>query len=831
MGKSQEWPARHVSDNGKPVPFHMGQNLAYDAEERFVVMSAGSQSGKAIDITTEIPTPDGFKNMGDLQIGDTIYAPDGSETRITYVSPIRSNHECYKIIFDDGNEVIADADHLWKIRNALSRKRIDVKSKKQYSLDFDNKQQVGVSGEYIVSTQHMVNDGVILFAKNNKTKDKSNYSIDLAKSIIGNSGSFLPIDPYVLGAWLGDGHSHCPIITSEDKEIIDRIINAGYDVKCLGHMNCGNANEYKIGKNIPNPGRGRINYFTKSLMELGVRDNKHIPVSYLRSDIKSRKLLLAGLLDTDGYCNKRGQAEFYSTNNKLFFDVVELACSLGYKVRTRSKIAKYYGKDCGLVYMATIASDEPLFILSRKANKHIIPIKPNTKRRYIVSIEKTESIPVKCITVDHPSGCYLITRAFIPTHNTSFGPWWLEKEIRQKGSGDYYAVTASYDLFKLKMLPSFLEVFEGLLNRGRFWSGDKVFELSDPITGQFMAKKSIDPMWGRVILRSASAPGGLESGTGKAAWCDEAGHPDFTVLAWRALERRLALNTGRVLFTTTLYNLGYLKRELIDVAKSGHFQQTKTRINNGDFLHTVNKEANINLIQFDSIVNPLFTQEEFERLRSTMPPDEFSLFYKGLETKLRTLIYDVFEESTHAIPRFDIPGNWPYVVGIDPMGEKIAALWIAINPETFQPYVVDEYYEPFGVTTIDHVHRILTQSGDRRVIAYVGGGPSERQARADFAGAGINLQEPPFSDVWSQIMRAYALFKSGGMKVFDDLGNLLAEIGSYQRKKDKAGNITEIIDHDEIYHLASCLRYASSWITEPPEVQQVEYNPVRIARY
>ena len=54
---------------------------------------------------------------------------------------------------------------------------------------------------------------------------------------------------------------------------------------------------------------------------------------------------------------------------------------------------------------------------------------------------------------------------------TSFGPWWLEREIRRRGQGDYIAATASYDLFKLKMLPEMRAVFERLLGIGRYWSG------------------------------------------------------------------------------------------------------------------------------------------------------------------------------------------------------------------------------------------------------------------------------------------------------------------------------------------------------------------------
>ena len=74
---------------------------------------------------------------------------------------------------------------------------------------------------------------------------------------------------------------------------------------------------------------------------------------------------------------------------------------------------------------------------------------------------------------------------------TSYGPWWLMREIYEKrGSGDYLAVTSSYDLFKLKMLPSMLAVFEKF-GLGRYWAGDRVIELADPITGKFLANKSL----------------------------------------------------------------------------------------------------------------------------------------------------------------------------------------------------------------------------------------------------------------------------------------------------------------------------------------------------
>jgi len=137
---------------------------------------------------------------------------------------------------------------------------------------------------------------------------------------------------------------------------------------------------------------------------------------------------------------------------------------------------------------------------------------------------------------------------------TGWLPWWLKREIQLCGTGDYIAVTSSFDLYKLKFLPEVLKVFEDILGWGRFWAGDKIIELKDPNTGEFWAEKSTDTMWGRVILRSAQSLGGLESATAKAACLDEAGQDEFPLEAYRAINRRLALNRGRRLITTTLYN-------------------------------------------------------------------------------------------------------------------------------------------------------------------------------------------------------------------------------------------------------------------------------------
>ena len=411
---------------------------------------------------------------------------------------------------------------------------------------------------------------------------------------------------------------------------------------------------------------------------------------------------------------------------------------------------------------------------------------------------------------------------------TGLGPWWLWQEIQRSGAGDYFAVTASYDLFKLKMLPALLQVFVDILGVGRYWGGDRILELRVNKSVPFQARHSTDAMWGRIILRSADSPGGMESGTAKAAWLDEAGQDRFTLMAYRAIQRRLSLNVGRILITTTLYNLGWVKSEIIDRAADSGATTLQELTGGAEIERTDSPAADICLVQFDSIVNPAFPLDEYHRQKATMPDDEFAMFYRGRVAKLRTLIYDCFDRVTHIVKAFTPPQDWPRVVGIDPIGARVAALGLAYDADKNQLHVFREYSREFGETTEGHVLNIRELFKNDRVIAWVGGGPSERQARVDWNNAGIPVIEPPITDVWSQIGRVYSLMKTYALVVHETCPFLISELGSYQRKRDQQGNLTDDIKDKEIYHLSDCLRYACAWITEPGGTGELIYAPVQI---
>jgi hypothetical protein len=384
---------------------------------------------------------------------------------------------------------------------------------------------------------------------------------------------------------------------------------------------------------------------------------------------------------------------------------------------------------------------------------------------------------------------FIAVMAGTQSGKTSWGPFWLWREIEQRGAGDYIAVTSTYDLFKLKMLPALRELFESVLKTGRYWSGDRIIELADPGTGRFLANRADDPMWGRIILRSAESGGGLESTTAKGAWLDEAGQPSFSLEAWEAIQRRLLLNMGRVLMTTTLYNFGWLKEKVYDPWKAG--------------------DPNFDVIQFDSTENPLFPVEEFARAKETMPLWRFNMQYRGRYERPAGMIYDSFDESLCKVPRFTIPVEWPRYLGLDFGGVNTAGVFYAEEPGTKRLFAYREY-KAGGMTAAEHARAL--KAGEPRIPHCVGGSKSEGQWRAEFRAGGLMVQEPEIKEVEVGIDRVYGAHKRDEIVVFDDLTGYLKEKGSYSRKLDPSGEPGETIEDKNKYHFMDAERYIVSWL-------------------
>lgn len=356
---------------------------------------------------------------------------------------------------------------------------------------------------------------------------------------------------------------------------------------------------------------------------------------------------------------------------------------------------------------------------------------------------------------------------------TVFGPWWLHREIGRCGDGDYLAVTATYDLFKLKMLPEMRRVFCELLGWGTYRAGDGIIESHDG--------KS------RIILRSAHSEGGLESATAKAAWLDECGQDEFRLDAWEAVQRRLSLAQGRVLGTTTPYNLGWLKTEVFDRWRA--------------------KDTDYDVIQFANTLNPAFPIEEYLRAERTLDDWKFRMFYKGEFDRPPGLIYGALTDDL-IIDDFPISVDWPRYVGIDFGAVNTATIWIAHDVHKDAYYLYRETLEG-GMSTKEHVRKALERAAGERVVSWFGGSASETQQRMDWKAAGIRIPDPLITDVESGIDRVIALLKEKKLFVFRSCKGTLDQAGTYSREIDALGQVTDKIKDKSSFHWLDALRYVA----------------------
>lgn len=368
-----------------------------------VVFGAKPKSGKALSLDTKIPTPIGWTTMGDLQVGDQVFDEKGNVCNVIATTPIMENRPCYELEFNNGTTVVADAQHEWLTQDsrrvsserALAKRQALRQSRLTPSVYSVDKPYTRSVFPPIVTTENIAsrvrqNDGKLI------------HYVRVCEPLQMPKQN-LPLDPYVLGAWLGDGTAGTSGITTPDLEIIENIRDAGFQTQKqsspYGHT------VYKL---------------IYKIRELRLYKNKHIPTQYLRASFEQRLALLQGLMDTDGYCDpKKGQCEFTNTNEQLSMDFLDLAGSLGINAKLGTGRAILYGRDISPKWRITFQTKLPVFRVTRKAaNQSKCHFKGAQEWRGIKRVTPIESVPVKCIQVDSPSHMYLITDRFIPTHNS-----------------------------------------------------------------------------------------------------------------------------------------------------------------------------------------------------------------------------------------------------------------------------------------------------------------------------------------------------------------------------------------------------------------------------
>lgn len=520
-----------------------GEDLVLDFDATpgaLIVGTAGA--GKAQPLDTPIPVPvsdrfpDGWATMGTLELGDQVFTGGGEVAPVDYLSPI-SEREVLIVKFSDGQEVEADAEHMWVVSDVASRiahgargvnKRAATRERLSERLDrisllaedackvaagaspqalgrmFGlNEQKVRVIAQnaglpFILASGsgsariYPVDEFALAYRDHETAKtngqsararrlpetrivtttellaeqtgagERNEFAVRVAPAIDTKEAD-LPIDPYLLGAWLGDGTARNGGVTVGDADLVEMraLLSQAWGPSRVRVETRGGSSAVSLHFGRPDvtaclnghydwvPVEGHSPYcrtcrvtrssstrfarnatFSMHLRDAGLYRNKHIPALYLRASREQRLALLQGLMDTDGTVNKAGQCEFAVCDERLARHALQLVRSLGIKASITMNDAALTEPDptrpgskrrrvVGVRHRVKFTTDEVVFRLPRKrARLHSKgSMRPTSRWNYVVGVERVGAKEVRCLRVNHPEHTYL-TGEFIPTHNT-----------------------------------------------------------------------------------------------------------------------------------------------------------------------------------------------------------------------------------------------------------------------------------------------------------------------------------------------------------------------------------------------------------------------------
>ena len=377
--------------------------MAEEDGRKGILMYGSRRISKELADYEEIRTKNGLKKIKDIVEGDIVYGRDGKETNVIGVSH-NGVKPIYRMTLSDGRTIDCGLEHQWLV--------------------IENNRK---NSEKVLTTEDLLKNKIKY--KHKKGGYNYKYALPLNEPVEYNN-SKLPINPYLLGIYLGDG-SGCNggiNISTIDIEIVNTLKDIlGVDYKLI--PNNLNTNYYikYIGKDKYKQDIKGINPLYREICNMGLNvkyDKKNIPDIYKYSTIEDRFELIRGLMDSDGSCSKKGNAEFSVKNEKLANDFVEICRSLGIYCRIvkedKGIITKNFpnGKEYdihSLKFRVYIRTNKPIFKLSRKLNKLLGG--KDTSKVSIVSLDYIGNYNASCIGVDNNDKLYL-TKDYIVTHNS-----------------------------------------------------------------------------------------------------------------------------------------------------------------------------------------------------------------------------------------------------------------------------------------------------------------------------------------------------------------------------------------------------------------------------
>jgi phosphate starvation-inducible PhoH-like protein len=362
--------------------------------------------GRAQPYDSTVLTPEGFRPIGRLGVGDLVTGSDGQPTPVIGVYP-QGRKEVFRLRSQDGASTLCCSEHLWSVMTAANRRR--------------------GTPPRVLETQEMI--GQL------RSAHRHRFELPLVSRPVEFEPGPVPMDPYALGLLLGDGclkTSTTPSFSTADSELA---LALQMNLEAIELVHRGGV-DYTLRRR--GGGRGGLiveNPVTGMLRELGLAgtrsSSRFIPQAYLRNSASTRVAVLQGLLDTDGgpvtQARRSCRIQYTTTSPRLRDDVVFLVRSLGGVAYARTRAAA--GRTPGRAHGRPVEYRSDAYVLDIRLPEAIAPFRLTRKlwtyrafgggrpMRFIDSIEPAGEQDTVCIQVAAADSLY-VTDDFLVTHNT-----------------------------------------------------------------------------------------------------------------------------------------------------------------------------------------------------------------------------------------------------------------------------------------------------------------------------------------------------------------------------------------------------------------------------
>lgn len=660
------------------IPFH-----ATTAREKLLLGAVGA--GKAMILSTMIQTQRGWITLGEIEVGDKVYDEQGNWCNVTAVYEHEPKN-AYELTFDNGEKVRCGGEHLWDCWDEPARASFTRQGNKRlpdgkrehahqptYPDNWPQWRSKDRHGNELKNGPKTRNtDEIAEIHRAAKEKNgRTGASIPTTRPLAGHHQEDLPLDPYVLGYWLGDGCARSGQFAAHEDD-------QAHLMGCL--RDCGFDPVNTLSKSQVVSTRGLY----AKLRELGVLNDKHVPELYLTASIEDRLALLQGLMDSDGTADATAcKVEFMQKRKHISEAVFELAASLGQKPTIKPKRATLNGKDYGEVWRVCWRPTQGIvpFRLPRKAERVLKKLNSGcyalrAQTHYITDVQPVPVEPMRCLTVDSPNNLFLITRSQIPTHNTlALVGDSIQFGLQQPGSrilvgrreGTKLKITTERELINL-----LAKVPDGSPE-----GATSLYDLCDIKKAHGHVDSLFLPNGSEIMFRGLEDYMGLQSINVAAIYIDEAS--EMHREAYDTLMSRLRQTEPTMEAQKMGYRWGDTPRHLMALASNpaGHNYIWDL------FINPKTPQPSTGRVFFRSTMfdNPHLT-EDFITSMMERPKAWRDRFVLCRDDAFSGQIL-TFGIETHVVEPFDPPDSWRRVMGLDwGLRSPTACVWWAQNPET-----------------------------------------------------------------------------------------------------------------------------------------------------